>query len=163
MANKKTSSKRAQIEKRRAEQQRKQRNMYIGLAAVLVIIIIGVVWALSGNQAAPVAGVASGEALPMEVNTDQAYELVQNGAFLLDVREQYEWDDFHATNATLIPLGELASRVDEVPRDQEIVVICNSGNRSQEGRDILLAAGFESVTSAAGGVQAWRAAGYPIE
>lgn len=89
--------------------------------------------------------------------------MVQDGAFLLDVREQSEWDDFHATGATLIPLGELSSRLDEVPQGQDIVVICNSGNRSQEGRDILLNAGFESVTSAAGGSQAWRAAGYPTE
>jgi len=42
-------------------------------------------------------------------------------------------------------------------------VVCRSGNRSQEGRDILLEAGFEDVTSMAGGVLDWREAGYPVE
>jgi rhodanese-related sulfurtransferase len=60
----------------------------------------------------------------------------------------------------------------EIPVDQAyhkykegtfVVVICRSGNRSQVGRDILMQAGFESVTSAAGGLKAWSAAEYPIE
>jgi rhodanese-related sulfurtransferase len=81
-------------------------------------------------------------------------------AFILDVREPDEWVESHIPGATLIPLGELASRVDEVPQDQEVVVVCRSGNRSAEGRDILLAAGFEQVTSMAGGVNQWKAAGF---
>jgi rhodanese-related sulfurtransferase len=50
----------------------------------------------------------------------------------------------------------------EVPRDRQIVVVCRSGNRSQEGRDILIGAGFEQVTSMAGGLSEWRANGFPI-
>jgi rhodanese-related sulfurtransferase len=50
--------------------------------------------------------------------------------------------------------------VNELPRDQEIVVVCRSGNRSQQGRDILLQAGFTQVTSMAGGLSQWRSAGY---
>jgi rhodanese-related sulfurtransferase len=53
--------------------------------------------------------------------------------------------------------------VSEVPRDKEIVVVCRSGNRSQQGRDILLDAGFAQVTSMTGGLNEWRAKGYPIE
>jgi rhodanese-related sulfurtransferase len=63
--------------------------------------------------------------------------------------------------STLVPLGELESRLVEVPRDQEVVVVCRSGNRSAEARDILLEAGYERVTSMAGGLLQWRAAGYP--
>jgi rhodanese-related sulfurtransferase len=76
------------------------------------------------------------------------------------VREPDEWVESHIPGATLIPLGELASRVSEVPQDQEVVVVCRSGNRSAEGRDILLSAGFEHVTSMAGGVNQWKAAGF---
>jgi rhodanese-related sulfurtransferase len=83
-----------------------------------------------------------------------------SGAFILDVREPDEWNESHIPGATLIPLGELASRVDEVPQDQEVVVVCRSGNRSQQGRDILLSAGFTDVTSMAGGVNQWKAAGF---
>ena len=76
---------------------------------------------------------------------------------------QDEWDEYHIPDTTLIPLGQLAGRVSEVPEGVQIVVVCRSGNRSQEGRDILLQAGFEDVTSMAGGVSTWREAGYPIE
>jgi rhodanese-related sulfurtransferase len=53
--------------------------------------------------------------------------------------------------------------LNEVPRDRQIVVVCRSGNRSQQGRDILLNAGFEQVTSMTGGLNEWRASGYPVE
>jgi rhodanese-related sulfurtransferase len=78
----------------------------------------------------------------------------------LDVREPDEWEAFHIPGATLIPLGQLAARADELPSGREIIVVCRSGNRSAEGRDILLAAGFEQVTSLAGGMLDWQAAGY---
>ena len=67
----------------------------------------------------------------------------------MDVRTQEEWNEFHAPNTTLIPLDELASRVNELPKDQPIVVVCRSGNRSQTGRDILLQAGFNATSMAA--------------
>ncbi len=84
------------------------------------------------------------------------------GAFILDVRQPDEWSQYHIEGATLIPLDELPSRLNEVPRDQQIVVVCHSGNRSAKGRDILLNAGFTQVTSMAGGLIQWQAAGYPI-
>ena len=62
--------------------------------------------------------------------------MYQNGAFVLDVRTVEEWNEFHAPDSTLIPLDQLASRLNEVPRDRQIVVVCRSGNRSQQGRDI---------------------------
>jgi rhodanese-related sulfurtransferase len=100
---------------------------------------------------------------PMEISVQEAAAKRDAGAFILDVREQFEWDDYHIPGATLIPLGELASRVSEIPDDQEIVVVCRSGNRSQDGRDILKAYGLEQVSSMAGGMLDWRSAGYPTE
>lgn len=98
--------------------------------------------------------------LASQISVAKAAELRDSGAFVLDVREVDEWNQLHVPGATLIPLGELASRVNEVPRDQTVVVMCRSGNRSQQGRDILKAAGFENVTSMAGGINQWSAAGY---
>ena len=83
------------------------------------------------------------------------------GAFILDVRQPEEWNDFHIDGATLIPLDQLANRVSEVPRDKEVIVVCRSGNRSKQGRDILKQAGFTQVTSMNGGLNQWQAAGYP--
>lgn len=99
--------------------------------------------------------------LPSEITTAEALAKRNAGAFILDVREPSEWNEFHVPNSTLIPLGSLASRVNQVPRDKEIVVVCRSGNRSTTGRDILLQAGFTNVTSLAGGLNGWKAAGYP--
>lgn len=100
-------------------------------------------------------------AVQKSVSVDEAHNLVEDGAFLLDVRELSEWNTAHIDGATLIPLGELANRVNEVPKDQLVVVICRSGNRSQAGRDTLLNAGFENVTSVDGGLNNWIASGYP--
>jgi rhodanese-related sulfurtransferase len=108
--------------------------------------------------ASPAAAVA---ALPAEVAPSEARALQQAGAFVLDVRQPEEWAAGHIDGATLIPLGELASRAAEVPSDRQVVVVCRSGNRSAQGRDILLGAGFPSVTSMAGGMNAWTGAGYP--
>ena len=129
---------------------------------ILVLLIVALIVYLilqlgSGNAERTTTG------LPTTVSVSEAYTLYQNGAFVLDVRTQEEWNEFHAPNTTLIPLDQLASRLNEVPRNREVVVVCRSGNRSQQARDILLNAGFEQVTSMTGGLNEWRASGYPVE
>lgn len=99
--------------------------------------------------------------LPREVSVAEAVALRDEGAFVLDVRELSEWTAGHIPGATLIPLGELSSRLAEVPANVKVVVVCRSGNRSAQGRDILLQAGYETVTSMAGGMNEWTAGGYP--
>jgi rhodanese-related sulfurtransferase len=127
------------------------------LAVTALVIVLLVLWGNNRAKNNPSA------ALPPQISVSEAYDKYQNGAFVLDVRTQEEWDDFHAPNTTLIPLDQLASHLNEIPRDKEIVVVCRSGNRSQQGRDILLDAGFQQVTSMQGGLNEWRASGYPIE
>lgn len=106
-------------------------------------------------------GGSSPDALPLEISTEEAFQLYENGTFFLDVRTQEEWDAFHAPNSTLIPLDQLSDRIGELPKDEFIVVVCRSGNRSASGRDILLKAGFSQVTSMAGGLTEWTSRGYP--
>ena len=121
---------------------------------LIVALIIYLLLQMGGQNTAAPAGT---------VSVNAAYDLAQKGAFVLDVRTIEEWNEFHAPNSTLIPLDQLASRLNEVPRDRQIVVVCRSGNRSQQGRDILLNAGFAQVTSMTGGLNEWRASGFPIE
>ncbi len=125
----------------------------IGMVAALALVI----WLLVSFTGGNAGGLSS------RISVDEAYSMYQDGAFLLDVREDSEWDEYHVPGTTHIPLGELAARVDELPRDRQIVVVCRSGNRSQEGRDILLNAGFTQVTSMDDGLKTWRSRGYPIE
>ncbi len=132
-------------------------------AAALVAACSPAAQAASSSPGAPAASAPAGsiQALPAEVSVADALALREAGAFVLDVRQPEEWAAGHVPDATLIPLGELASRVNEVPKDRQVVVVCRSGNRSAQGRDILLGAGHPSVTSMAGGMNDWAAAGYP--
>lgn len=134
-----------------------QKHQIPGFTLAFLILAVLLVACGSTPTAAPVT-----DSLPAEVDVQAADMLREKGAFILDVREPDEWAQFHIPDATLIPLGELASRLDEVPSDQPIVVVCRSGNRSQTGRDILLEAGFTRVTSMAAGVTDWQAQGLPI-
>jgi rhodanese-related sulfurtransferase len=131
------------------------RRPMVQLTTVIVIVLIVVVIALAGSA-------ENNSSLATQISVDQAYQMYQEGTFVLDVRTQEEWNEYHAPNTTLIPLEELQSRLNELPKDEEILVICRSGNRSQQGRDILLAAGFQA-TSMEGGLKDWSTKGYPIE
>jgi rhodanese-related sulfurtransferase len=97
------------------------------------------------------------------ISVAQAYQKFQQGAFFLDVRSQEEWDQVHIANSTLIPLDELPNKLSELPNDRDIVVVCLSGHRSEEGVTILRNAGFSRATCMTGGLTAWKAAGYPLE
>ena len=132
------------------------RKPLVQLGIVVVVGLALVAVALSVQN----GGGSSG--LPADVSPTEGYQLVQDGAFLLDVRTQEEWDQYHAIGATLIPLDELQSRLNELPKDKQIVVICHSGNRSKTGRDILLQSGFQA-TSVTGGLLQWYAAKLPFE
>ena len=129
------------------------------LFLLFVALVIYLILQFGSSNANP----ANTGGLPATVGVSEAHTLYQNGAFVLDVRTVEEWNEFHAPNTTLIPLDQLAARLNEVPRDRQVVVVCRSGNRSQQGRDILLNAGFQQVTSMTGGLNEWRASGYPIE
>ncbi len=132
-------------------------------AAALAAACSPATQAASPSAGAPAASVPAGslQALPTEVSAAEALALRESGAFVLDVRQPDEWATVHIPGATLIPLGDLPARIAEVPKDRQVVVVCRSGNRSAQGRDILLAAGYPSVTSMAGGMTDWAAAGYP--
>jgi rhodanese-related sulfurtransferase len=102
-------------------------------------------------------------AIPTDISVAQAYEKHQQGAFFLDVRSQQEWNQVRIAKSILIPLDELQGRVSELPRDQDIVVVCASGVRSKEGVTILRQAGLSHASCMTGGLQAWEAAGYPLD
>jgi hydroxyacylglutathione hydrolase len=82
---------------------------------------------------------------------------------VLDVRGRGEWDAGHLPGVRNIPLGYLADRLDEVPRDRPIVLQCQSGARSAIGASILQANGFADVTNLIGGFGAWKRAGLPVD
>jgi adenylyltransferase/sulfurtransferase len=78
-----------------------------------------------------------------------------NGLRLLDVREPHELQISRLEGATLIPLGQLASRLSELNSAEEMVVFCKGGTRSARALELLLSAGFRKVKNLKGGINAW--------
>lgn len=96
-----------------------------------------------------------------EVSVQQANGMSQQGALLLDVREESEYAALHAPQAKLMPLGDVSSRLKEIDayKDKPVVVVCRSGRRSAKAVAILKEAGFTQVSNVQGGMIAWEQAG----
>ena len=84
------------------------------------------------------------------------------GTVLIDVREPDEWAEAHVPFARHIPLGDLTERVDEVPTDDTVYVICKMGGRSLRAAEYLIGQGIDAV-NVAGGTQAWISAGETVD
>ena len=140
---------------RRKAQQQKKNNQFFLWGGVGLIALIAVIWIVTGGNSNTANSLAS------EISISEALAKRDAGAFILDVRQPDEWNEAHIPDSTLIPLDQLPNRINELPKDREIVVVCRSGNRSAQGRDLLLQAGFTDVTSMAGGLNQWKTAGYP--
>jgi len=69
----------------------------------------------------------------------------------------------HIRGATLVPLGELAARAPELPKDKPIVAVCRAGSRSAHATAILQKAGIAEVANLPGGMLRWRAEGRGVE
>ncbi|NQX28572.1 rhodanese-like domain-containing protein [Microbacteriaceae bacterium VKM Ac-2854] len=94
-----------------------------------------------------------------QVSAADARAIVERDeAWLLDVREPWEWQLGHAPQAHHIPMGELGARQAEIPADAPILVVCHSGSRSAMVTEALEGAGYESA-NVDGGMTAWVAAG----
>jgi rhodanese-related sulfurtransferase len=74
---------------------------------------------------------------------------------MIDVREVWEYELCRIDGSLLVPLGELGRRVEELPRDRALVMVCHTGRRSQHAAMLLAQAGFADVRNLAGGVEAW--------
>jgi rhodanese-related sulfurtransferase len=84
---------------------------------------------------------------------------------VLDVREPNEFSGplGHIRGAELVPLGELAQRAKELPRDKPIVAVCRAGSRSAHATAILQKAGFSDVANLPGGMLRWRGEGRSVD
>jgi rhodanese-related sulfurtransferase len=137
---------------------RSPRDFIFGTVVVVGIITLGILLFFFVARSRSAASAT----IPEEITVSDAFERYQTGSLVIDVREKSEWMEYHVPNTTHIPLGELEKELKKISADQEIIVVCRSGNRSQTGRDILINAGFKHVTSMQGGLKSWKAAGYPI-
>ncbi len=78
---------------------------------------------------------------------------------LLDVRQDWEYNEFHLPGALWVPLGDLPDRFGEIDRGKPVVAYCRSGRRSAAAASLLAGQGFSPVVNMAGGILAWQGAG----
>ena len=130
----------------------------------LVVVLVGLAGLLvgcGGEAAAPQLSVNPGEDAPRISPELYQSEVVQTDHILLDVRTDAEVAEGVIPGARHIELSELASRVDELPADQTIVVYCRTGNRSRGAVNILTTAGRNNLLDL-GGILQWQRAGYDL-
>ena len=101
-----------------------------------------------------------GGVMPQQVPTVPASELPDD-AVVLDVREDDEWVHGHIDGATHIPMGDVPSRLDDLPEGDPLYVTCRSGGRSARVAAWLNQNGFDAV-NVGGGMGEWEAAGKPM-
>ncbi len=96
--------------------------------------------------------------MAVEVSIDQLRHARRDGAMVVDVRNGDEYASGHVTGAASLPLPLVEARMQELPKDQTLYLICGGGGRSGKAADLLGAAGYD-VRSVAAGTSAWVEAG----
>lgn len=118
--------------------------MNIGLWIMLAILLLWFVY-----QKRPVAGIRSITA------TDLTELLKDKDRFLVDVREPHEFKGGHVEGMKNIPLGQITKRLNEIPKEREVVLMCRSGNRSMMAARTLKKQGYSRLVNVRGGISAW--------
>ena len=99
---------------------------------------------------------------PKDIGAEEAKKMLSKTApdalTVLDVRQGWEYEEFHLPGAKLVPLGELEDSTTEIPRDKPLLVYCRSGKRSAAAASLLSAKGYKNVTNMLGGIMAWTGA-----
>jgi rhodanese-related sulfurtransferase len=103
----------------------------------------------------------SGPPTVTDIDAEAGRRLLDDGAFLLDVREDDEWEAGHAPEAVHVAMGLVSDRIDEIPADRVVVCICRVGGRSGAVAGVLAGLGYD-VRNVDGGMLAWEAAGLPV-
>ena len=134
---------------------------------LLPLLVLALALVACGGQASSADVAASdvnlGE-LPQEVDVQTVFDIQEaEDVYVLDVREQYEYDEKHIPNVTLLPMSEIQNRLDEIPTDKEVIITCRSGNRSGQVTQFLEQNGFDNIHNMQGGIVAWEEAGFPVE
>jgi rhodanese-related sulfurtransferase len=97
-----------------------------------------------------------------ELDPKRVQQLVAEGAELIDVRRDYEWEGGRIAGARHIEVNDLAAEAASIPRDRPVVFYCRGGNRSGMAAAAFREAGYDAH-NLAGGLEAWVASGLPIE
>lgn len=92
-----------------------------------------------------------------DISANELKSLIETNKDLLvvDVREQFEYDQAHLANSKLIPTSEFSNRISELPKDKVIAVVCATGARSAQVAQYLAQSGYTDVYNLSGGLSSW--------
>jgi rhodanese-related sulfurtransferase len=99
---------------------------------------------------------------PREISREELQKLLDEGAQLIDVRAEHEWEAGRIVGAKHVPLAELSERVGEIEKDRPVVLYCRGGNRSTMAAEALTAAGYDAAKLSEG-IVGWAEAGLALE
>jgi rhodanese-related sulfurtransferase len=97
-----------------------------------------------------------------EVSRDEAQKLIDEGAQLIDVRADHEWEAGRIAGATHLQLDELPQRAGEIDKQRPVLLYCRGGNRSTMAAGALAEAGYDA-TKLSEGIVGWYEAGLPLD
>ena len=97
-----------------------------------------------------------------EVSREEARKLIDEGAQIVDVRADHEWEVGRIASALHVPLPELPQRLGEIDQDRPVVVYCRGGNRSTMATDALAEAGYDAHKLSEG-IVGWSEDDLPLE
>jgi rhodanese-related sulfurtransferase len=97
-----------------------------------------------------------------EISREEAQKLIEDGAQLVDVRADHEWEAGRIAGAAHLPLDELVERSGEIDTERPVVLYCRGGNRSTMATEALAAAGYDAAKLSEG-IVGWEEAGLPLE
>lgn len=97
-----------------------------------------------------------------EVSRDEAQKLIDEGAQVIDVRTDHEWEAGRIAGATHLPLAELSERAGEIDKERPVLLYCRGGNRSTMAATALADAGYDAAKLSEG-IVGWAEAGLPLD
>ena len=101
------------------------------------------------------------EQINIEAYLEDYYK--KNNHVLIDVRTAGEFKRGHLPNAKNIPLNEVSAKLSKIPKDKTVILVCQTGNRSNMAARTLKQAGYEDVINLAGGTSRWQRLGHPVK
>lgn len=130
----------------------------------LVVLTLGIIIAVSAviihytQTQLPNTTISYGD-----LTVEEAKSLIESNSsiVIVDVRTREEYDSGHIEGAVLIPVSELEDRLNELSKEDELLIYCRTGNRSTNSVNILKANGYTKIFHLKDGITAWIQAGYP--
>ena len=135
-----------------------------GRTTVIVIVAVATLAVAAGFYTADIWKRDPSESEYGDVTIEEAIALMEEkpDLMILDVRTVSEYEAGHIEGAINIPVGDLGVRLDELSKEEEILVYCRTGNRSGTAMEIMDNAGFTKLYHMYQGISVWTQEGHPV-